>query len=195
MRKPSGFKLGAAGGPAGLLAIAALLLASPLAIAAVKRLTFGELAGRSRLVLAGEVTGLTSYRGPFHDVGEVIFTDVKIRIDRLLKGAPGVEEITVQVLGGKVDDETMVCLESAKYELGEKVLVFLRDYNGKVWNTGWLQGKYRLDGNAPITGETVAKGREGYPLDRDASLDAIRGWVELSASAPAGSAPAPGGSR
>jgi hypothetical protein len=195
MRKPFGFRFGAAGGLGGLLAIGIILLASPLVMAAVKRLTFTELAGRSRLVLAGEVTGLTSYRGRFHDVGEVIFTDVKIRVDRLLKGAPGDEEITVQVLGGKIDDETMTCLESPKYELGEKVLVFLRDYNGKIWNSGWLQGKYRLDGNGAITGDTVAKGREGYPLDRDASLDTVKSWVDLSPSAPPVSAPPPGGSR
>lgn len=195
MRKLSGFRLGATGGLAGLLAIGTLLLASSLAMAAVKRLTFNELAVRSRLVLAGEVIALETYRGPFHDVGEVIFTDVKIRIDRILKGAPGAEEITVQFIGGKIDDESMTCLESPKYEIGEKVLVFLRDYNGKVWNTGWLQGKYRLDGNGPITGETVARGREGYPLDRDASLDAIQGWVELASSAPPGSAPPPQGSR
>ena len=200
MRKGSVFLAG------GITASSIILLAgASIACAAVIRLSFAELAQRSRYVIAGEVVELTAYRAPFHDAGEVIFTDVKNRIDETLKGSPEGNDITVQVLGGKIGESSMVCFESAKYELGEKVLVFLRDYHGRLWNTGWLQGKYRLADGGAVTKESLVKGREGFPLDRDATIETVKGWVTLyGSSPPAGGTgaglqpqptPAPGGSR
>jgi hypothetical protein len=151
------------------------------ASASVIPLTFEELTQKSKHVITGEVTGLRSYRAPFHDLGEVIFTDVTVRIDRVLKGAPAGKEITIQVLGGEIGTHFQLCLESPRYMLGEKVLIFARDYHHALWNTGWSQGKYALD----PSGATV-RGDAKMPIARDTALSDIESEVHRLTPAPSG---------
>ena len=103
---------------------------------------FSKLVEKSKYVVTGEVVNIRSYWAPFQEVGLVIHSDVTLKIVQVLKGT-GAEvreekELTIQILGGQVDEAHHICLESAQYELGEKVLVFVREYNGNLWNTGWL---------------------------------------------------------
>jgi hypothetical protein len=160
--------------------------ARPVA-ALLVRYDFRELALRSRFIVAGEVLELTSYRAPFGDLGEVFFTDVKIQVEKALKGAPAEGVVTVQLLGGRVGAEGYLCRESAKYERGEKVLVFLRDYNQRLWNTGWLQGKYRI-----VNGTTV-KGAADLPITAEVPLATVEAWVQAYLAPPpsGGSEPLP----
>jgi hypothetical protein len=159
--------------------------------ALVRAYSFESLARRSTRVVTGTVEQLHSYRAPFVDVGEVIFTDVVIRVDSVLKGDKGDEYLFVQVLGGRIDDVVMRCPDSARYAKGERVLVFLRPYSGKLWNTGWYQGKYRLteDGSA-------VEGQKGLPIEETIDLDALKlrldRVVEPSSSEPPPSAGAGG---
>ncbi len=155
-----------------LIALLALGMPDRRASAAVITLTFEELTQKSKHVIAGEVTNLRSYRAPFHDLGEVIFTDVTIRIDRVLKGAPAGTQITIQVLGGEIGTQFQICLESPRYTLGEKVLIFVREYHHALWNTGWSQGKYALD----ASGATV-RGNPKMPIARDTALATIESDV------------------
>lgn len=188
-------------------ALASALLAPVTVRAALVPLSLGELAAKSTSVITGEVTALRSYRAPFLDLGEVIFTDVTIRVESVLKGEPETREITIQVLGGKIGRAFQLCPDSALYERGEKVLVFVREYNGRIWNTGWLQGKYKLiepsntdsgktdPGNTepsdPATaGGVLVKGDAALPIAKDIPLETLR--AALRALAP--SSPAPGGS-
>ncbi len=140
--------------------------------AAVVPFNFAALTERSKFILTGEVVALRSYRAPFHDAGEVIYTDVTIRIEKVFKGAPEGAEITIQILGGEIGERWQKCLESARYERGEKVLVFVRDYNNAVWNTGWFQGKYRLD----ATGSQVL-GVEHSPIPFNTSLTQVEAAI------------------
>jgi hypothetical protein len=167
-----------------VLALLALGALERSASASVIPLTFEELTHKSKHVVTGEVTGLRSYRAPFHDLGEVIFTDVTVRIDRVLKGAPAGKEITIQVLGGEIGTHFQLCLESPRYTLGEKVLVFARDYHHALWNTGWCQGKYALD----PSGATV-RGDPKMPIARDTALAAIESEVRRLTPASSGADP------
>lgn len=152
-----------------LLLLAALvawtLLGPGNAQALVKALTFTELTQKSKLILTGEVVRMHSYRGPFQGAGEVFYTDVTLRLTRTLKGDAGGEEVTIQMLGGQIGTAWQKCLESPRYKVGEKVLVFLRDYNQANWNTGWLQGKYSLDPSG-----TWVTGAEDLPITRKMKL-------------------------
>ena len=130
-----------------------------------------QLAQKSKFVLTGEVVELRSYRAPFQTLGEVIFTDVKIKVDSVLKGTVEGNEITIQVLGGKIGDAFQLCPESPRYEMGEKVCVFLREFNGKLWNTGWEQGKYKI-----AEGLTV-RGEPDRPIAIDMSLPILKDKV------------------
>ena len=160
---------------------------STAAPAAVVPLTFAEMTQKSKFVLTGEVIDVRSYRAPFHDLGEVMFTDVTIRIENVMKGAPTTTEVTIQVLGGEIGTAFQKCLESAQYEKGEKVLVFLRDYHNAIWNTGWLQGKYRLDPSG-----TVVRGDAKLPIARDLALSVVQAEVRrvlATSSAPGAAQP------
>ena len=126
-----------------LTVVVCVALTSPVH-ALLRRLTLEQMAVQSKLIVTGEVVDLVSYRAPFGRLGTVIFTDVKVRIRQVLKGDTTVKEVTVQVLGGEIGDQFQLCLESAPYKSGEKVLLFLREYNGKLWNCSWIQGKYRM---------------------------------------------------
>ncbi|HVR75188.1 MAG TPA: hypothetical protein VMT52_12680 [Planctomycetota bacterium] len=183
-------------------ALASTLLAPVSARAALVSLSLGELAAKSTSVITGEVTALRSYRAPFLNLGEVIFTDVTIRVESVLKGEPEIREITIQVLGGNIGRAFQICPDSARYEKGEKVLVFVKEYNGRIWNTGWLQGKYRLidpsntdPGNTEpsdpaAAGGVLVKGDAALPIENDVPLETLR--AALKALSP--SSPAPGGS-
>ncbi|MBI4606096.1 MAG: hypothetical protein HY721_29370, partial [Planctomycetes bacterium] len=122
---------------------------------------------------------------PFHDLGEVIFTDVTIRVEGMLKGPLDTKDVTVQILGGEIGTAFQRCPESPRFERGEKVLVFLRDYHGALWTTGWLQGKYALSREG-----LSVKGVEGLPVPRDVTLEAlkaeVRVWTAPTAAPPAG---------
>jgi hypothetical protein len=164
--------------------------------ALLRRLTLEELAAKSQLIVTGEVLDLRSYRAPFHGRGDVIFTDVTIRIGSVLKGEPRSDRIEVQVLGGTMGATTHSCPDSPRYTRGEKVLVFLREYNLKLWNTGWLQGKYRLAEASSVKPsslkpstvkpDTVVRGDRRLPISRDTSLAELKVRIETSPSLPSG---------
>lgn len=151
--------------------------------ALVRAYTFESLARRSTRIVTGTVERLHSYRAPFLDVGEVVFTDVVLRVDSVLRGDDGDEYVFIQVLGGRVDDVTVRCPDSPRYEKGERVLVFLRPYNGKLWNTGWYQGKYRLSKD----GSTV-EGQKGLPIAESVGLDELKRRIDRLVE-PSGSEP------
>jgi hypothetical protein len=168
---------------AAVVALAAALLAPRPALALVRPLSFAELNARSETVVAGEVVSLRAHRADVRGLGEVILTDVRIRVRRVLKGKPEIAEVTVTVLGGEIDGRFQLCRDSPRYDEGEAVLVFLRERDGRLWNTGWLQGKYRLE-----NGGTVVRGRRSLPLTADAALaDVAARITALSTS------PSPGG--
>jgi len=168
------------------LAVAlAAVLAATSAHAALLSYTLPQLIEKSRHVVTGEVTEVRCYRAPFHDLGEVTFTDVTIRVDGVLKGS-AVKQVTVQVLGGEIGTAVERCPDSPRFTKGEKVLVFLREYHGALWTTGWLQGKYTLSDD----GSTV-KGVQTLPISRDTPLESLKAEVKLRE----GSSVSPSGGR
>ena len=55
------------------------------------------------------------------------------------------KEITVQVIGGTMGDETMEAEEAPKLEKGDRVLIFLKQVEGNTFTIyGWSQGKYTI---------------------------------------------------
>jgi hypothetical protein len=176
-----------------ILALTALCVlgGSFRARAAVLPLSFEELTKRSKYIVTGEVVELRSYMAPFKGGGECMFTDVKIRIDSVLKGKPAGAEVTVQILGGRIGDAWQVCLEAPRYKQGEKVLAFLREENGKLSNTGWCQGKYPIVQEGQ-QGQPCARGKGNLPIAGDVPLTTIRDQVRLFSSAEASVPPAGG---
>ena len=57
----------------------------------------------------------------------------------------------MQSLGGEAE---------SRLQTGEKVLVFAAPFNGRMWVTGWEQGKYTLK-------QSRVLGRPGHPIGKD----------------------------
>jgi len=133
--------------------------------AALVKYDLETLSDKSLYVVCARVTGLESFEGRFGNQGPVILTDVSLDVQETWKSPDAgkiANKITVRLLGGQIGDEWQRCPESPRYTLGEEVLVFVRRFRGKLWTTGWLQGKYRLTRN--FSDVRVVEGKNGLPL-------------------------------
>jgi hypothetical protein len=123
-------------------------------------------------IVVGEVTAANCVVAEWPGIGEITFTDVTIRITDRWKGPEG-DTLTVRVPGG-TDPATGITLtvsETPTFRVGEKALVFSKEYHGHPWVYGWSQGKY----------EVVVKrvvGRPGGPIGEDILLEPLRRRIE-----------------
>ena len=182
-----------------LLPLFALLVTTPrVAETALVSLSLEQLTARSGFVVRGEVLDVKSRWGALGGHGRVLLTDVRIRVSEVWKDTPGhrpeilrrrseggttaahakIEEITVQYLGGVIGQRWQLCPESPRYEKGEQVLVFARVLQGRLWTTGWMQGKYRV-GHQRSAGRTVAvvAGDPRLPVHTTQPLSDLRARV------------------
>ena len=156
--------------------------------AGVVELKLDKLSLRSGYIVCGEVLEVRSHRGKFLQLGEVILTDVRIRVSETWKDTPGqlpeitrqkktgkITEITIRYLGGRIGDSWQKCPASPSFSKGEKVLVFARKFNGSLSTTGWFQGKYRLyqQGLEP-PGNILVGGGKHLPIRKSTSIEALR---------------------
>jgi hypothetical protein len=148
---------------------------------AVRSFSFEELTQQSKYVLTGTVVDMRAYWTSFAPGAgvEFIVTDVTLKVETTLKGKLETSEVTVQFLGGRLDggdDSWQLCPDSAVYTPGERVLVFLREFRGHLWNTGWLQGKYTLSSDGKLV-----RGRPTLPIAAELPLEKVRNQVRLYA--------------
>lgn len=170
---------------------------------AVLPLSFEELTLRSSLIVTGKVAKLEASRVPFPGLGECLVTAVTLDIHSAFKGHPTSEQVVFHFLGGRLPVTTTdaakgadkegsgpnsptweLCLESPRFEIGERVLVFLRRFQGTLWNTGWHQGKYRLSQD----GQTVL-GESSLPIANHLAVTTVARHVALFSRIPASAAP------
>jgi len=121
----------------------AILLAPILALAAVLvPLSLEHLVQEADAVVLGEAVRAESFWGPRH---ERIYTDVTLRVERTIKGAPDVTEVTVRRLGGVVDGKGMKVPGAGTIAIGERHLLFLRRGEPERYVVmGMAQGIYRI---------------------------------------------------
>lgn len=100
-------------------------------------------------------------------IHNTIYTDVIISVDEYVKNTLSSKEVIVRVEGGTVGNDTLLVEYEPKFQVDEKVLLFLmKDDNPYTKDispehfivTGALQGKYTLtdDGKAVRPDETVS---------------------------------------
>jgi hypothetical protein len=145
---------------AAALFVAAMILGALLAKARadVEPLDLAALVRGSDEVVVGRVASLACREGSFDGLGTILFTDVTIAVDRggVLLGDAG-PVVVVSVPGGEKNDVVLVCAEAPRFEVGDHVLVFVRDVGGehRVW--GLEAGTYAVDGDNVL-------GRAGLPI-------------------------------
>lgn len=148
-----------------LLALILALAALPLALRATSVVppTFPELVREAEAIYRGQVTAVEARRLTRPDGSTVIKTFVTLAIDRVLKGgAP--TEVTLEFLGGKVGEESLVIAGMPAFALGQREFVFVQK-NGRQFCplVGLMHGRYRILRDASGTQEFVARDN-GAPL-------------------------------
>ena len=117
------------------------------------------------LILVGQVAGLQPGRVAGSGEGRLQFNDVRVTVEKRLKGNPAAEIIVEQVdTTGRVFTSEV----GPAYKRGERYLLFLRPGEGERYITT-TQGRYLLKAGAvrPIDGGPVAdnlKGKEEAQL-------------------------------
>jgi len=120
-----------------------LVLGMGLGQAAMRKLSMADLARKADTIVLGTVLHQES---AWDAQRTAIYTDVTLRVERVLIGAPG-ETVTLRVAGGKVGGMGMRTSNDAVFQDGERVIVFLDTsaFPGSV--VGMQQGKFTVKDN------------------------------------------------
>lgn len=137
-------------------------------------LSVEELTHLSKHVVTGKVVRTRSYYEAVEDLGNVIYTDVTIRLTTQIVGTFQDKEMTLKVHGGVVGQLRQIWCEAPVFTEGELVLVFVREFKGRFMVTGWKQGKYRLSSDS----RTVL-GKGSLPIGRSIPLSTVSHQVKL----------------
>jgi len=120
----------------GFVGIAALSAGASV----VRSFSLQELYSTAQLVVVGEVTAQTVFWNEVHDT---IYTEYTIKAERVVKGkAPA--EIRLRLMGGSLDGKTLTVPGNARVEVGERVLLALRDQGAFQTLVGMSQGKWSV---------------------------------------------------
>ncbi|MBI3845793.1 MAG: hypothetical protein HY292_14260 [Planctomycetes bacterium] len=139
-------------------------------------MTMDDLAAGSDAIVVGRVQSTTCREGSYDGLGTILFTDVTIEVEQtcMIRGAlPPQRLLTIAVPGGEIGDTVLVCSEAPRFEIGERVLVFVRDVRSehRVW--GLDAGKYTIE-------RDVVQGRAGAPLGADAAIRDVARWLSMA---------------
>jgi len=136
------------------------------------KVTAEEIIKGSDGVIIGTVKDLRATKAPSSlraEEGDIV-TNVSIAVEKYLSNPKNLSltNITVQVVGGTIGKETMIAEDSPDFEVGQKVLVFLKQGSNGVFTVyGWSQGKYTVT-NDKIAGsekeQEIFKGIFGKEL-------------------------------
>jgi hypothetical protein len=134
----------------GTLAALALLLSTvaPGVHAAVSvYMSPEDLAGRAPLIVEGTVVRTASGWDPERGT---LATYVTLELDRVYRGPAELERITLREPGGRFGDLVHDVDAVPRYEVGERVFVFVEPAaDGALRTVGMFFGKFRLEGDMP----------------------------------------------
>ncbi|TMQ71669.1 MAG: hypothetical protein E6K81_09560 [Candidatus Eisenbacteria bacterium] len=155
---------------AGLILLAATLLATPGRATSLRHLDVHDLTLESSDIVIGVVEGSRSY---WNDARTRILTDVDVRVTRSLKGNPGAR-LTLTQLGGEVDGARYTVPGCPAFQAGEEALFFVwRDARGRAQVNGLGQGKFDIRRD-PATGvRTVQRAGPGFAVRDVRALRAL----------------------
>lgn len=150
--------------------LAALLFTSPAHGSIVQGLDLEELVSNADRIVLGRVVLSESFPRPNGQIA----TWHRIEVKRELRGhAPDETEVIVETLGGQLGDLGMRVEGEPSFEVGERVIVFIRD--GGPYTAfrpvGMGQGVMRVRKEQGV--DTVTQNRDGLLLMRRGSKGAL----------------------
>jgi hypothetical protein len=119
-------------------------------LAVVERMNLKQLTDKAEKIVLGTVTDINS-RWETEAGRKLIFTSVTIGIKTYVKGL-GPDIITIKIPGGKVGNITQEVSDIPRFELSEKVLLFLQE--GGLQVVGGHQGKFTIQGSK-VMGQNI----------------------------------------
>jgi hypothetical protein len=97
----------------------------------------------SDVILTGRILSVRCQWSPDHSA---IFSDAELSVDEVWKGLPAGDRVVVRTFGGRVGDVALEVEGAARFDSGERVVVFLRR-SGLVYSPfGMRFGKYQIVG-------------------------------------------------
>jgi hypothetical protein len=181
------------------LMVALLLgLAGPSSATTLLAFEVPELAKLADVVVRGHVSGLAAR---WSGDRARIFTEAQVEVSEVLKGTM-VAKVAVVQPGGVIGDVGQMVHASARFTVGEEVVLFLERRGGRYTVAGMVQGKYRVERSAdgktawaqaaldeaafldPATRQPVS--RRSAPVPLGMLLDQIRGALRPSAAPTSG---------
>uniref|UniRef100_A0A832I532 Uncharacterized protein n=1 Tax=Eiseniibacteriota bacterium TaxID=2212470 RepID=A0A832I532_UNCEI len=152
-----------------LAALAASVLAGAASATTMVRLDTRALARGSQDIVIGQVTG-TSAR--WNDDRTRIVTEVRVRVERALKGAAAAELVLTQP-GGELDGFRYSVEGAPHFRAGEEALLFVwRDAAGRATVNGLAQGKFDIRRDPASGVRTVRRAAAGLGIGDARSLRA-----------------------
>jgi hypothetical protein len=155
-----------------LLAGFALLLGNaPAFPTTVVPPTFEELVDRANTIFVGETVSRRSQRLENRD-GPLIVTLVTFNVVETLKGAPGLQ-MTLEFMGGTVDDVTLVVSGMPQFNVGDKDVVFVGNATNAVSPlVGFAHGRFRISKD-DRTGRESVRTYDGRNFAGTAALGSV----------------------
>ena len=152
-----------------LLSPLALALPAPLLFAAIERLDLRQMVEKSGGAVVGRIESVTSTLHELPDVGEHVFTHVRVVGTDFYSGAPA--DVTVSFIGGRFGDLELHCCEqpsAAELRVGNRVLAFHKWTPGMGGGEG-MNGLYASHGGifqilSGPKGEVVLGKGDGYAV-------------------------------
>lgn len=90
------------------------------------------------------------------EIGEKVFSDIVVKVQKDLNGNYDEEEITVRILGGEVESRKTISHFSPTFDKNEKVLFFVADkepqsiYGDNYYVAGMSVGKYSINNDKAV---------------------------------------------
>lgn len=140
-----------------LLGVVLALLAPTLRATTVIPPSFPELVEKAEAIYRGRVTTVESRHVDRPDGSRVIKTFVTVAIEKVLKGAAQ-NAITLELLGGRVGDESLIITGMPKFTVGAEEFVFVQR-NGVQFCplVAVMHGRYRVLHDAAQGRDYVAR--------------------------------------
>jgi len=171
-----------------MISLRFLALVSALALAPFARATsvvpptFSELVAESDAIYRARVTTVQARRVAREDGSVVIKTFVTLAIEHTLKG-PAQDGVTLEFLGGKIGDESLLVSGMPQFTVGERGIYFVQG-NGRQFAplARFTHGRYRIEHRGDTGNDFVA--RENHaPLNNVADVELPMSDARLPAGA------------
>ena len=140
----------------------------PILATTIQKLSFNDMVDMSELIIEGEVVFLTHFSS-----GNLIYTQIHIKVDDVLKGDYPGEFIELDFLGGDQDGKSAQIAGQDIPIKGEKGFYFIEKLSMKAVNplTGWSQGHFRIladaKGNEFLASELQQEKKEFVELSEN----------------------------